>query len=145
MSACGADFMSPKHPMHTQRCFGMAISVKSTWIGLFGLLSSYSHCACDAAFPGAKSTHPNNHTHAVRGFRHILLATLSLSRPVGGSPCIENIACDSDIFPENSNRQKTKYHWIELFTSRYQHSGTVNDANRHGRHFFSLLNAVVWI
>jgi hypothetical protein len=58
---------------------------------------------------------------------------------------LHNIACDSDIFPENSRRQKLKYDRIEIFTSRNQHSGTVNDANQHGPHFFSLLNAVVWI
>ena len=52
LSACGAGFMNPKHHMHTQRCFGMAISMKAQWRGLFGLLSSYNDCACDAAFHG---------------------------------------------------------------------------------------------
>jgi hypothetical protein len=35
LSACGADFMNPKNHMHTQRCFGMAISMKAQWRGLW--------------------------------------------------------------------------------------------------------------
>jgi hypothetical protein len=61
---------------------------------------------------------------------------MSLFRPVGGSLCIQVIACDADIFPENSRRQRIKYDRIELFTPRYQHSGTVNDANQHALIFF---------
>jgi hypothetical protein len=61
--------------------------------------------------------HLKNHTLAIRGFRHILLATMSLSRPVGGPPCFEEIERDSDIFPKNSRRQTIKYDRIELFTS----------------------------
>ena len=32
-----------------------------------------------------------NQTHAIRGLRHILLATMSLSRAVGGSPRIQHL------------------------------------------------------
>jgi hypothetical protein len=56
LSACGADFMNPKNHMHTQRWFCMAICMKAQWRGLwlelFFWLSSYSDCACDAAFQG---------------------------------------------------------------------------------------------
>jgi hypothetical protein len=45
-----------------QRCFGTAISMKAPWIGLFCLLSSYSDCACDAAFPG-RSPYTQNIIH----------------------------------------------------------------------------------
>jgi hypothetical protein len=34
-SACGADFMNPKNQIHMQRCFGMAISMKAQWRGLW--------------------------------------------------------------------------------------------------------------
>jgi hypothetical protein len=55
-----------------------------------------------------------NYEHAIQGFRHILLAKMFLSRPVGGSPCFEDIACNSDTYPENSRRQNIKYDRIEL-------------------------------
>ena len=51
-SACGADFMGPKHHMNTLKCFGMTSSSQTLWIGLFGMLSSYTDCACDAALEG---------------------------------------------------------------------------------------------
>jgi hypothetical protein len=44
-------------------------------------------------------------------------ATVSSSRPVGGSPRIENIAHDSDIVLENSRQQKIGCDRLELFTS----------------------------
>jgi hypothetical protein len=79
---------------------------------------------------------PKSHAYAIRGCRHILLVTMPLSRPVAGSPCIENIACDSDNFPENSRGKKTKCDRIEVLTSRYPHSGTENDENQHALIFF---------
>ena len=95
-------------------------------------------------FQGEAHTHKTSYTCHQRFPTHFACHNVLIS-PVGGFPCIENIACESDIFPENSRRQKTKYDWIELFTPRYQHSGTVNDANQHALIFFSLLNAVAWI
>jgi hypothetical protein len=44
--------MGPKHHMNTLKCFGMTSSSQTLWIGLFGMLSSYTDCACDAALKG---------------------------------------------------------------------------------------------
>ncbi len=123
-----ADFMNPKHQMHTQRCFGMAISLKAQWRGLelFFWLSSYSDCACNAAFQG-RSQCTQRIIHTPSEVSDTFCWPLC---PYFAFPCIENIACDTNISPENSRHQKIKYNWIELFTSWYQHSGAVNDANQ---------------
>ncbi len=87
-SACGADFMNPKNHMHTQRDFGMAICMKEQWRGLWLELFFGFHftvdIACDAALEGRSPCTQKNRTHPIRGFRHILLGTMSLSRTVGG-------------------------------------------------------------
>ena len=74
--------------------------------------------------------HPRFPTHFAG--HHVLIS------PGWRTACLGNIACDSDIFPKNSRRQKIKYDRIELFTPRYQHSGTLNDANQHALIFFSI-------
>jgi hypothetical protein len=113
--------MNPKNHMHTQRCFGMAISMKAQWRGLwlelfflaFTLLlivlvmqnsrgeahAPKKSCTCHPRFP----THFAGH--------HVLIS------PGWRTPCLGNIACYSDIFSENSRRQKIKYNRIELFTT----------------------------
>ena len=58
-----------------------------------------------------------NRTHAIRSFLHIFPATMTLSRPVGGTPRIQNIACNFNISPENLGHQKFEYDRIELFVS----------------------------
>jgi hypothetical protein len=87
-----------------------------------------------------------NHTHAIRGFPHILLATMSLSRQVGGSSRVRVIARNSDIFQEISRRQKIKYDQIEPSMSRNQLKCTLIDANPLASFFFfSHCIAVTWI
>jgi hypothetical protein len=125
--------------MNTLKCFGMTSSSQTLWIGLFGMLSSYTA-------RGAKPMLRKNHTHAIRGFPHILLATMSLSRPVGGSSRVRVIARNSDIFQEISRRQKIKYDRIEPSTSRNQLKCTLIDANQlPSFFFFSHCIAVTWI
>jgi hypothetical protein len=44
-------------------------------------------------------------------------ATMTLPRPVRGSPRIQNMACDSDLLLENSRHPNIEYDRVELFTA----------------------------
>ncbi len=56
--------------------------------------------------------------HAIRGgFRRIFLVTMSLPRLVGGSLRIQNIALDSNVFPESSRYQRFEYDRFEFLSS----------------------------
>ena len=45
-----------------------------------------------SSIPEANPMHPKHRAHTIWAFQHIFLATMSSTRPVGGSPRIENIA-----------------------------------------------------
>jgi hypothetical protein len=112
--ALGADFMNPKHHMHIHICFGFAGAISMLWIGLFGWLP----CFCDStsSIPGANPMTPKKVRMSSEDSKHIS-ARMSLPRPVGGSPRIQNMACDSDLLLENSRHQNIEYDRIEVFTA----------------------------
>jgi hypothetical protein len=88
------------------------------------------------SIPGVNPMHPNNSRHAIWAFQHVFLATISSSRPVGGTRRIQNIAYDSDIILENLRLQMIACDRIEFPASWNQHNGILNDANQHALNFF---------
>ena len=109
-STSRADFINQNHLIHTERCFGVSGFIQELWIDPFGWLSRYSWLCLRCSIPRGESHVPENCTHTIRGFRHIFLATMSAPGPVRGTLQIQNIALDSDIFPESSSYLKIGHH-----------------------------------
>jgi hypothetical protein len=114
-SALEERFLSTKTISCTRRdALGPLVFIQGFWIDPFGWLSRYCWLCLRCSFPGANLMLPKNLTHAIRVFRHILIATMPVPLPVRGTLRIQNIALDSDIFPETSSHLKIGYHGIEL-------------------------------
>jgi hypothetical protein len=129
--------MSPNHHMRTQRCFGMAISMKALWIGLFGLLSSCSDCACDAAFHGRRPCSEKMiHMPSEVSDRFCWSPCPYFARL--GDPHATRTLHAIPIFSQRiQGAKKSSTTGLSESASQYQLSGAVNDANQHARIFSS--------
>jgi hypothetical protein len=137
LSACGADFMSLKHHMHTQRCFGMAISMKAPWIGLFGRLHVTYDCACDAALEGQS---PFSGTNIHMPFE---VSDTFCWPPCPFSPGWRILKYSGHSMRflyfcrEIQDAKKSSTTGLSFSRLDISTSGTVNDANQHARIFSS--------
>jgi hypothetical protein len=142
--AWGADFINSKHHTHEQRCFGIASFIQTLWICPFGWLQCFCDCTCTLQDSRGESHAPEINYACHQRIPSHISATVSSSRPVGGSPWIENIAYDSDIILENSRQQTIGCDRLGFPASWNQHNGTLNDANQHALILFSC-HAAAWI